>query len=279
MIAAAAAALLLLSGCGLAERSEPADPHAGMVEVYNGAYDAWVRPWEDVPVSDLSEAEFSADDSGTVTYSGTHYRVQQGVDVSYYQGEIDWNAVAASGVEFAYIRAGYRGYVDGGIFADERLDANARGAREAGLEIGLYFFSQAISPEEAAEEAKWLLDAAQSYDVTLPLAFDWEAQTDTGEDTPRTEGMLGGEMTRCAAAFCETIRGAGYTPAVYANRWMGYYDYNLSKLPDAALWISAPGTRDDFYYAHAIWQYTYEGSVPGIEGAVDRDLRYLPITE
>ena len=272
-------AVTLLSACGLLHKAEPTDPHAGMVEVYNGAGNAWVRPWRGVALSTLTREDFAMGDGGVVTYTGTQYRVQQGVDVSYFQGEIDWNAVAAAGVEFAFIRAGYRGYVDGGIFPDERLEANALGARAAGLEIGLYFFSQAVSPEEAEEEAQWLLDVADDYDVTLPLCFDWEAQVDTGEDTPRTDGMLGREMTACAAAFCKTIRDGGYTPCVYANRWQGYYDYDLSQLADADLWISAPGTWDDFYYAHTIWQYSYEGHVEGISAAVDRNLRFLPITE
>ena len=90
--------------------------------------------------------------------------------------------------------------------------------------------------------------------------------------------MYGAEITACAVAFCETIREAGREPAVYASRWQGYYDFDLSQLADAALWISAPGDWDDFYYAHAIWQYSCSGTVPGIEGIVDRDLRYLPIT-
>ena len=269
-------ALSLLGACGL---TEPADPHAGMVEIFNGAERAWIRPWRDVPLSELTQEEFAVSDDGVVDYTGTRCRVEQGVDVSYFQGEIDWAAVAASGISFAYIRAGYRGYVDGGIHADERFAENAQNARAAGLEIGLYFFSQAIDPDEAAEEARWLLEAASGLDVTLPLGYDWEAQVSYDEDEVRTDGMLGSEITACAAAFCGVIREAGRTPILYANRWQGYYDYDLSQLSDAELWISAPGSWDDFYYAHAIWQYTYEGSVPGISTRVDRNLRYLPITD
>ena len=272
-------AVLLFAGCGLMRPTEPTDPHAGMVEVYNGASSAWIRPWDGAALSDLEELDFSVSGDGAVTYTGTRYRAVQGVDVSYYQGEIDWNAVAASGVSFAYIRAGYRGYGSGEIYADERFAVNAAAARAAGLDVGVYFFSQAVTPEEAEEEARWLLDAASAYDVTLPFGFDWEPQAASDGETVRTDGMLGAEITACAAAFCKTVREAGYTPCVYANRWQGYYDYDLSQLTDAELWISAPGTWDDFYYAHSIWQYSYEGTVPGITTAVDRDLRFLPITE
>ena len=279
IVIALLAAALLLSGCALLRDRTPSDPYAGMVEVFNGANRAWIRPWDGVEISTFEETDFSVEDSGAVTCSVVEYRVEQGVDVSYFQGEIDWNAVAASGVRFAYIRAGYRGYVDGGLYADERFAENAAGARAAGLEVGAYFFSQAVTPEEAEEEAQWLLDAVEGFDVTLPLGFDWEAQVSGDDDAVRTDGMLGSEITACAVAFCDVIRGAGRTPIVYANRWQGYYDYDLTRLGDAALWISAPGAWDDFYYAHMIWQYTYEGTVPGISTVVDRDLRYIPVTE
>lgn len=268
--------VLALSACG---QRTPVDPHAGMIQVYNGIDKAWVRPWSGAAESGFTEADFSTGEDGVITYTGTQYCVEQGVDVSYFQGDIDWNAVAASGVSFAYIQAGFRGYESGEIRADMRYEQNAAAALAAGLEIGFYFFSQAVTPEEAAEEAQWLLEAAEPFDATLPFAFDWEAQTASDGGEVRTEGMLGSEMTACAAAFCETIRDAGKVPAVYGNRWQGYYDYDLSRLGDAELWISAPGTWDDFHYAHSIWQYTYEGSVPGIPNPVDRNLRYLPITE
>jgi len=267
---------VLLAGC---VRQAPADPHAGMIEVYNGAAHAWVRPWQDVPESAFTQDDFAQNDDGSVTYTGTRFCIEQGVDVSNFQGEIDWSAVAASGIQFAYIQAGYRGYTDGEIHADLRCAQNAENARAAGLEIGLYFFSQAVTPEEAEAEAQWLLETASAFDVTLPLAFDWEVVDGVPEKEVRTAGMLGSEMTACAAAFCDAIRAAGKTPAVYANRWQGYYDYDLSQLNDAALWISAPGSWDDFYYAHTFWQYSYEGSVPGISTPVDRNLRFLPITE
>ena len=279
ILIAAVLILALLSGCSMLREPEQADPHAGMIEVNNGAATVWVRRWDGVEQSLLTQEEFSAAEDGTVTYTGTRFRAEQGIDVSYFQGEIDWSAVAASGVRFAYIRAGYRGYVSGEICADERFEANAAGAKAAGLEVGLYFFSQAVTPEEAEEEAAWLLDAASRFDVTLPLAFDWEAQTSGDGDPVRTDGMLGPEITACAAAFCSAIRAAGRTPAVYANRWQGYYDYDLSQLGDAELWISAPGEWDDFYYAHSMWQYSYESTVPGIAAAVDRNLRFVPITE
>lgn len=225
--------------------------------------------------------DFSVRDDGTVTYTGTAYRALQGIDVSTFQQEIDWQTVADSGIDFAFIRAGYRGYGKGGIVEDDRFRQNVAGARAAGLRVGLYFFSQAITPEEAAEEAQWLVDAAQDFRIDMPLVFDWEnidPSSVASGDTVRTAEMTGEDVTACAVAFCTAVEAAGYDAAVYGNRWQGYYDYDFTQLKDYAFWVSAPGTADDFYYAHDFWQYSYQGTVPGITGHVDRDLWFVPIT-
>ena len=267
-LVAAAACLLSLAGCR--ER----DPHAGMVQVHDGSALSWVRPWKGAAVNDMTAADFYTPDAGNVvSYTGTAYTAQQGIDVSCFQGEIDWQAVKADGIDFAIIRAGYRGYTDGFINMDPNFPRNAQGALDAGLEIGLYFFSQAVTEDEAQEEARWLMEAASRYEVTLPLVFDWET---ISEEQARTDGILGGQMTQLARAFCSEIRAGGYEPAVYFNRWQGCYDYDLGQLQSAALWLSADDEADDWYYAHSIWQYTYTGTVNGIEEPVDRDLRFLP---
>ena len=262
--------LIFLTGCHR-------DPHAGMAEVHNGNELVWVYPWKGAEANTLAAADFyTPDDGKLVNYTGDAVIAQQGVDVSYFQGEIDWEAVKADGIDFAMIRAGYRGYTDGFINMDQNFAQNAQGALDAGLEIGLYFFSQATTENEAVEEARWLLEAAKKYEVTLPLMFDWET---IGEASARTDGVLGSQMTAFAQAFCSEIRAAGYTPGVYFNRWQGCYDYDLGKLSGAELWLTADDVADDWYYAHTFWQYTYTGSVDGIEGDVDRDLRYLPTAE
>lgn len=164
-------ALLLCSLTGCSVR----DLHIGQVEVNTGIATAWITPAKGVDKFAIAAGDFSVRDDGTVTYTGTAYRALQGIDVSTFQQEIDWQAVADSGIDFAFIRAGY--------------------------------------------------DAA-----------------------------------------------------VYGNRWQGYYDYDFTQLKDYAFWVSAPGTADDFYYAHDFWQYSYQGTVPGITGHVDRDLWFVPIT-
>ena len=271
----AAAMTFALTGCSVREL------HIGQVEVNTGAGTAWITPARGVDRFDIPAADFSAGADGSVTYTGTAYRVLQGIDVSTFQQDIDWQAVADSGIAFAVIRAGYRGYGKGGIVEDDRFRQNVAGACAAGLRVGLYFFSQAVTPEEAAEEAQWLVDAARDYKIDMPLVFDWEnidQSTVAAGDTVRTAEMTGEDVTACAVAFCETVTAAGYDAAVYGNRWQGYYDYDFTQLRDYAFWVSAPGTADDFYYAHDFWQYSYQGTVPGITGYVDRDLWFVPIT-
>lgn len=238
----AAAMTFALAGCS------PRELHIGQVEVNTGVNTAWITPARGVDRFGIPASDFSAGADGSVTYTGTAYRVLQGIDVSTFQQDIDWQAVADSGIAFAVIRAGYRGYGKGSIVEDDRFRQNVAGARAAGLHVGLYFFSQAVTPEEAAEEAQWLVDAARDYQIDMPLVFDWE------------------NIDQSTVA------------AVYGNRWQGYYDYDFTQLKDYAFWVSAPGTADDFYYAHDFWQYSYDGTVPGISGSVDRDLWFVPIT-
>lgn len=263
---------LLLSACGgTAAPLETADPYAGMVQVESGyGMKMWVNELEDVPKNDLTPEDFSA----AGRYIGSAYTVTRGVDVSEHQGEIDW-AAAAQDIDFAIIRVGYRGYGQAGVlkydaYAQENLD----GAFRNGLDVGVYFFSQATTVEEAEEEADFLLELLKGYRpeaFALPIFFDWE---DIAHDTARTDGLDGETITACALAFCRRIAEAGYRSGIYAYRYLAYFSYDLSQMTDLALWIGAIGDYPDFYYAHEIWQYSAAGSIHGITGSVDLDLRF-----
>ena len=178
--------------------------------------------------------------------------------------------MAADGIDFAILRLGYRGYTEGGLFMDQKFSQNLQGALEAGLDVGVYFFSQAITPEEAEAEAAYILNAVEGYEITYPIAFDWE--TMAPGNNARTNGLDGETLTRCAAAFCEKIEGAGYCPAVYFNQSLGYLHYDLRDLTDYDLWLAEYDSKPDFYYHFDLWQYSHTGTVAGIEGSVDLDL-------
>lgn len=232
--------------------------------------DRTLTPLDGMPVNPYDREAFSLDARGRVSYEKDGKQVKTGVDVSTYQKDIDWQAVAADGIDFAILRLGYRGYTEGGLFMDETFYQNLQGAADAGLEIGVYFFSQAITPEEAEAEASYVLNAVEGYEITYPIAFDWEPVS-PGQGA-RTDSLDNDTLTRCAAAFCAKVEGAGYTAAVYFNQSLGYLRYDLRELTEYALWLAEYDSKPDFYYHFDLWQYTHTGQVAGIEGDVDLDL-------
>ncbi len=192
-----------------------------------------------------------------------------GIDVSYYQGDIDWEKVKASGIEFAMVRLGYRGYGEEGKLVEDKLAfQNIEGALEAGLKVGIYFFSQAITVEEALEEAEFVLERIEGYDITMPVVFDWEYISEEA----RTAKMDRRTLTDCYKAFCGKIAEAGYTPMSYFNSYQSRQLMYLHELEDYPFWLALYSDRMTFPYRFEMWQYTDSGRVPGIEGKVDINL-------
>ena len=269
----AAAMLLTLGACSFQKPQESVDPHAGMVEVSDGnGGTIWVTKYDSLEASDFNASEFTTDGS-YIDYTGSEYTALRGIDVSEHQGTIDWNAVKNDGVRFAVIRAGYRGYKQGGLATDACFQQNIEGALAAGLQVGVYFFSQAVSADEGQAEAAYLLDLIKNYKVTLPVFFDWERVENVG--TTRVDAVTGDTITAAALAFCKAVKAGGYEPGVYFYRSLGYYEYKLSKLSDYIFWVGAPGTSPDFYYRHTFWQYSAEGTVSGIQKATDLDIWFV----
>lgn len=270
-------AVLLIAVIALAffSKSEPpVDPHEGQVYINDGFGMVWMTPLEGVDVNDIAQGEI-VKYNGVPKYVGDAYTTLRGVDVSEHQYEIDWKAVADSGVDFAYIRIGYRGYTKGGLFEDPYFKANIEGAKANGLKTGVYFFSQAITVTEAIEEAEYVVKLLGDYTVDLPIIYDWEKMEEAGADA-RTYQLDKDILDACAVAFCETIKNAGYEPGVYFNRYIGYYGYDLSRLTAYKFWLAVPGDFPDFYYATDIWQYSFEETVPGISTPTDMNLMFIP---
>lgn len=194
-----------------------------------------------------------------------------GVDVSAHQQDIDWAKVKASGVEFAMVRLGYRGYGSGKLVLDEYADANIRGAAQAGLDVGVYFFSQAITVEEAREEAAFVLEALEEYELTMPVVYDWET---VDNENARTKDMNADMLTACSLAFLEEIEKAGYETMLYFNRHQAQYLLHLEQFRDYDFWLAMYTPRMDYPYAMKMWQYTNRGQVPGIEGYADINILF-----
>ena len=195
-----------------------------------------------------------------------------GIDVSSWQYDIDWQAVADAGAEFAMIRIGYRGSESGRLNEDKYAQANLSGAAEAGLHLGVYFFSQALTREEAEEEAYYVLDVIQNLDITMPVVFDWEKVE--GENS-RSLDMDRRTLTDCALTFLETIETAGYDAMIYFNPHQSRNLLYLAELKEYDFWLANYTDRMDFPYKVKMWQYTDSGIIPGIDTPCDFNI-YFP---
>lgn len=213
-----------------------------------------------------SPEDFSLDENGYMRCSAGDYML--GIDVSERQYEVDWQAVADAGIEFAFIRLGYRGYSQGGLFADAYAMENLKNARKAGLKIGAYFFSQALTEEEAEQEAAFCLNLLSGAKLDLPLVFDWEYISEEA----RTAHMEKTALTNAAIAFCEAVEQGGYEPMIYANWHQAETMLDMLRLQEYPFWLAMYSTVMDYPYRVDAWQYTDTGSIPGIEGAVDLNL-------
>lgn len=196
----------------------------------------------------------------------------KGVDVSKYQGNIDWNKVKASGIEFAIIRVGYRGYGTGVLVEDSTFRQNIKGATAAGLKVGLYFYSQAINETEAVEEASMVISLCQGYNISYPIYFDTEK---VAGDTGRADNISRAQRTANAVAFCETIRNSGYKAGVYSYASWFYNQLNMASLSPYSIWIAQYRDQLSFDYNYDIWQYSSTGTVPGIPKPTDMNVSKL----
>ena len=196
-----------------------------------------------------------------------------GVDVSAFQGDIDWQQVRNSGIDFAIIRLGYRGYGKAGrMVEDEFAQDNLKEATEAGLPIGAYFFSQALTIQEVDEEIEFMLEILGDYDLDLPIILDWEIP---GVENPRTKNMDAITLTELQRYYCQVMTEKGYQPMVYFNWHQSRTLLKLSELEDYPFWLALYQDRMTYPWKVEMWQYTNSGKVPGINGPVDLNV-YMP---
>ena len=223
-----------------------------------------------VPRNDYDPDAFYLE-NGRMTYTGEGYESSVGIDVSYHQKGIDWKRVAASGIEFAIIRVGYRGYnTTGRLVEDKCFRQNLKGAKEAGLLVGVYFFAQAADCEEAQEEADFVLSILDGEPLDLPVVYDPESIKNADA---RTDHVIREQFTANTRVFCDAVRNAGYDCMIYANMEWQAEKLSMGNLTDIPLWFADYSRKPQSPYAYEIWQYTSHGSVPGISGRVDMNIR------
>lgn len=205
-----------------------------------------------------------ASDGALITGSGT-----MGIDVSKWNGSIDWNAVKNSGVSYVIIRCGYRGSTTGAMIEDPVFKSNIKGASAAGLKVGVYFFSQAVNEVEAVEEASMTIGLIKNYSISYPVFLDVEPSGGRADKIDKDT------RTKVIKAYCETLRNSGYTAGVYANKtWLESY-MNVGELSSYKIWLAQYNTAPTYAGKIDLWQYTSEGKVAGIGGHTDLNLSYL----
>ncbi len=200
-------------------------------------------------------------DWNKISYNDDSYYSKLGIDISHHDGDIDWKKVKAWGADFVIVRVGFRGYKSGKINLDKKVHQNIKGALAAGLEVGAYFFSQAINQKEALEEAETVIQELRNYNITLPVVYDPE---NILNDEARTDHVGSDTFTKNAVVFCEAVKAAGYRPMVYMNMIWETKKLNLDKLKDYGIWFADYEKIPQTPYRFSMWQYSCMGLVDGI---------------
>ena len=261
----------LTEGTTVVETLRPLYPN-DIVVVSNGKFH-FVPIRDDLKKHSLVPENLNVLESGEYQYVVDGNVVShKGIDVSRHQGDIDWEKVAASGVEFAIIKVGARGYgAEGNIILDERFSEYISGASAAGLKIGVYFYTQAITEEEVLEEVNLLIEAVQGYELSYPVVCDVEK---TAKSTGRMNQLTVEERTHLVRLFVDKVKEAGYTPMIYSNMEMWSVLLDMASFEDVEKWFAYYGPSLYFPYDYAIWQYSDTGRVDGIEENVDLNISF-----
>lgn len=289
--------LCLIAGFGNISYAANDDPGAGRLSGDNIPEEFYDN--EDITssskkrtVPDLRRYGSSSSISPYTNKTYTHHStfdgrtIINGIDVSQWQKNIDWTKVKAAGIDYAFIRVGYRGYGSAGTLnestKDTYYDTNMQNAIAAGVNVGIYIFSQAITPDEAREEAQYILNHIGNYNVTMPLIMDYEYASDASDGGRLKKAKLSKDAaTSVCMAFCDTIAAAGYTPMVYANKSMLETQLNPSALTAKGyrIWLANYTTNTAYGGDFDFWQYSSEGKVNGITGNVDMNFYYSQPTD
>ena len=192
-----------------------------------------------------------------------------GIDVSTWNGNINWNQVKNSGVSYVIIRTGFRGSTQGALVEDNKFRQNIQGAINAGLKVGVYFFTQAVNEVEAVEEASMVLSQIKGYKITYPVFIDVESSGG------RADGLDAGTRTRIINAFCQTIQNGGYRAGIYANKTWLAQKMNVSALSGYKIWLAQYNTQVTYGGRYDMWQYSDKGKISGISGNVDMNLSFM----
>lgn len=209
-------------------------------------------------------------------YENSEQKSFFGVDVSKYNNFVDYNKLKKAGINFVMIRLGARGYGSGQLVMDDNFHDNMKGALDAGLNAGVYFFSQAVTEAEAIEEAEFVIASLEEYAVTYPVGFDMEY---VENDTARVETLTRDELTHMAVTFLNTVQKAGYNTVLYGTKEWLIQKLDLTKLTTYDIWLAQEKDVPDYPYQFTMWQYSTQGKIDGIAGSVDLNVSFVDYAE
>ncbi len=230
-----------------------------------------------IPKNELVPENFKMVSGNRLTYSQSGRNVSHfGIDVSKYNGTVSWNSVKKDGVEYALLRVGSRGYSTGNILLDESFQQNLRGCRENGIDVGVYFFSQAINTNEAIEEANYCVASLSGNAIRYPVIFDSE---EILNDSYRTENLTPAELTSIFKAFADVVKAYGYTPMFAGTKEQLVKRVDLQSMNGYDIWLLDTGEKTEYPYRYCIRQYSDKGRVKGINGEVNLDICLISYAE
>lgn len=272
--------VVLLIASGVLEKGNPAaKAYASQKKLR--FYDAQSKKWYRTKI-DQNARKHNYDWSKlsnhkkNVKYKDADYILRKGIDVSYHNGSINWKKVKKDGIDFAFIRLGYRGYGNGSLNIDVQFKRNLRNARKAGVDVGVYFFSQAINEKEAREEAQFVLKALKGKKLDLPVVYDPERILGV---KARTNKVSGKQFTKNTLAFCKKIQKSGYEVMVYSNMYWEAFLFDMQQIEKYPVWYADYKKKPQTPYDFSFWQYSSSGSVAGVPGRVDLNVQFIPCSK
>ena len=259
-----------------AEEVDPSTDGKHTLVVSPTGEEEWVliNPYLKKNTYDLTR--FTARDNLMHYYENGRQSSFVGIDINEYNDEVNFPGLKEEGIDFVMLRAGVRGYESGSILQDKALADNLVKAKEAGIRIGLYFSSQAITREEAVEEAEFCLNFAREAALTYPIAYVLE---DTQGTSSRAQNLRKDERTNNAAAFCEAIRTAGFVPMIYGDKFFLLKQIDLARLSDYEIWYSDASDLPDYPYQYSMWQYSQTASLKNAKGVLDLNICFVNYEE
>lgn len=227
---------------------------------------------KDMPRNDYNLENNLINENGLLTYKDSKRESVKGVDLSKYNGTVDFTKLKEAGVGFAMLRLASRGYGSGKISLDEKFVEYAQNAQVAGIQIGAFFYSQAVNENEAVEEANYIVGAISGFNVKYPVAIDIER---VSGDEARTDKLTNKERTSIVKMFCDTVKGFGYKPIIYASSEMLVGGLDLKELQDYDVWLADEKIPTEYPYRFGMWQYNTKGHIDGITGDIDLDISFI----